>query len=153
MATDREDQDMFDEILVPTDGSDASASAIDTAIAVADAFDARVHALYAISLEPYYPLEITMDRVVEVLEGEGEEAIQAVAGAAEAVGLDYVTEIARGMPHESIQKYVDAHDIDMVVMGTHGRTGVDRTLLGSVTERVLRTATVPVLAVRSEAED
>lgn len=144
---------MFDEILVPVDGSDASASAIDTAVAVANAFDARVHALYAISLEPYYPLEITMDRVVNVLEREGEEAVGTVADASEAAGIDYVTEIVRGMPHESIQKYVDAHEIDLVVMGTHGRTGIDRTLLGSVTERVLRTATVPVLAVRSEAED
>ena len=144
---------MFDEILVPVDGSDASASAIDTAVAVANAFDARVHALYAISLEPYYPLEITMDRVVNVLEREGEEAVGTVADASEAAGIDFVTEIVRGMPHESIQKYVDAHEIDLVVMGTHGRTGIDRTLLGSVTERVLRTATVPVLAVRSEAED
>jgi len=148
-----ENQLMFEEILVPTDGSDASASAIETAIAVADAFDARVHALYAISLEPYYPLEITMDRVVEVLEREGAEAVDAVTRAADTAGLEYVTEIARGMPHESIQKYVDAHGIDLIVMGTHGRTGIDRTLLGSVTERVLRTSSVPVLAVRSEAED
>lgn len=143
---------MFDEILVPTDGSEAAEEAIETAIAVAEAFDARVHALYAISLQPYYPLELTMERVVDVLEREGEEATGKVATAAEAAGLDHETEVTRGMPHQTITKYVDAHDIDLIVMATHGRTGLDRTLLGSVTERVLRSSSVPVLAV-TVAED
>ncbi len=138
---------MFDEILVPTDGSEAAEHAIETAIAIAGAFDARVHALYAISLQPYYPLELTMERVVGVLEREGEEAIGKIADAAAAVGLAHETEVTRGTPHQAIKQYADANDIDLIVMATHGRSGIDRTLLGSVTERVLRSSSVPVLAV------
>lgn len=143
---------MFTEILVPTDGSEAADQAIATAIAIADAFDARVHALYAISLQPYYPLEITMDRVVEVLEREGEDAVDRIAHEAAEAGLEHETEIVRGMPHEAIGQYAEAHDIDLIVMATHGRTGLDRTLLGSVTERVLRSSSVPVLAVTVESD-
>ncbi|TKX51858.1 universal stress protein, partial [Halorubrum sp. SP3] len=56
-----------------------------------------------------------------------------------------------GTAYRSIHNYVDDHGIDVVVMGTHGRKGIDRYLLGSVTERVVRTSDVPVLTVRQSA--
>lgn len=59
-----------------------------------------------------------------------------------------LTEVVEGNPHEKILEYVSEHDIDMVVMGTHGRTGLDRALMGSVAERVVRRSPVPVLTVR-----
>jgi nucleotide-binding universal stress UspA family protein len=63
------------------------------------------------------------------------------------------TEVRSGNPHETILDYTDEHDIDLVVMGTHGRTGLDRYLLGSVTEKVVRTSDVPVLTVRGDGAD
>ena len=56
-----------------------------------------------------------------------------------------------GRPAEAIREYVDDTDVDLVVLGTHGRRGLDHALLGSVTERVVRTAPVPVLTVRASA--
>jgi nucleotide-binding universal stress UspA family protein len=72
---------------------------------------------------------------------------------AEAAGVNTIEGVvAQGAPHQAILDYVDEHDIDLVVMGTHGRTGLDRYLLGSVTEKVVRLSDAPVLTVRMPAE-
>lgn len=68
-------------------------------------------------------------------------------------GLTVVTEIGEGNPHEEILEYVSEHDIDMIIVGTHGRTGFDRAVMGSVAERVVRRSPVPVLTVRDEEQD
>jgi nucleotide-binding universal stress UspA family protein len=60
--------------------------------------------------------------------------------------------VAQGTPHQAILDYIGEHDIDLVVMGTHGRTGLDRYLLGSITEKVVRLSDAPVLTVRMPAE-
>jgi len=62
--------------------------------------------------------------------------------------VSVVSEIISGSPHKQLIDYAERHGIDLIVMGTHGRTGLDRYLLGSVTERVVRTADMPVLTVR-----
>lgn len=62
------------------------------------------------------------------------------------------TDVRRGNPHREILDYADEHAVDLVVMGTHGRTGLDRYLLGSVTEKVVRLSNVPVLTVRATDE-
>jgi len=59
------------------------------------------------------------------------------------------TAVERGIPHETVLEYAVANDVDLVVMGTHCRTGLDRVLLGSVAERVVRRSPVPVLVVRA----
>jgi nucleotide-binding universal stress UspA family protein len=72
---------------------------------------------------------------------------------AEAAGVDTIEGVvAQGAPHRAILDYVDEQDIDLIVMGTHGRTGLDRYLLGSVTEKVVRLSDAPVLTVRMPAE-
>ena len=63
--------------------------------------------------------------------------------------VDETIEFGASIP-QVIQTYIDDHDIDLVVVGTHGRTGLDRYLLGSVTEQLVRTSSVPVLTVRGE---
>jgi nucleotide-binding universal stress UspA family protein len=68
-------------------------------------------------------------------------------------GIDVVTAVATGTPHTEILEYADEHDVDLVVMGTHGRTGVERHLLGSVTEKVVRMADAPVVTVRADEEE
>ncbi|RLM51838.1 MULTISPECIES: universal stress protein [unclassified Halorubrum] len=144
---------MYSEILVPTDGSPASDAAIEHAIDLADRYDARLHALYVVDGAAYSSLEAGAEIVVEALESEGEEATTRVAEAAADAGVECVTSVTSGTAYRSIHNYVDDHDIDVVVMGTHGRKGIDRYLLGSVTERVVRTSDVPVLTVRQSTDE
>jgi nucleotide-binding universal stress UspA family protein len=144
---------MYAEILVPTDGSPASDAAIEHAIDLADRYDARLHALYVVDGATYSSLEAGAEIVVEALESEGEEATKRVADAAGDAGVECVSSVVSGTAYRSIQDYVDEHDIDVVVMGTHGRKGLDRYLLGSVTERVVRTSDVPVLTVRQPTDE
>jgi nucleotide-binding universal stress UspA family protein len=144
---------MYDEILVPTDGSPAATAAIDHAIDLAHNYGGRVHALYVVDAGSFASIDAGSEMVVDALEQEGERAVADVAERAEAAGIDSETHVVSGTAYRSILDYIDAEDIDIVVMGTHGRRGVERFLLGSVTERVVRSADVPVLTVRSEDEE
>ena len=143
---------MYDEILVPTDGSDASELAIEHAIDMARTYDARLHALYVVDTGAYSTLDAGAEMLLDSLEEEGEAAVNRVEERADDAGVSASTEVTAGTPHRAILDYAEDHDVDLIVMGTHGRTGLDRYLLGSVTERVVRTADVPVLTVRMESE-
>ncbi|KAB1188475.1 MULTISPECIES: universal stress protein [Haloferax] len=147
---------MYSEILVPTDGSKAAERAIQHALDIAQTYGARIHALYVVDTSIYTSLDAGADVVIDALEREGKVATRHVEEAADAAGVDVDTEVVTGTAYRSIHKYIEDHDIDLVVMGTHGRTGLSHYLLGSVTERVVRTSTVPVLTVRlgdEEAEE
>jgi nucleotide-binding universal stress UspA family protein len=139
---------MYDTILVPTDGSDAVTAAVDRAIDLAEQYDATLHGLYVVDSGSYGTLDLSSGVVVEALENEGERALGELADRAEAAGIAVETEMVHGTPHTAILDYAEEHGVDLVVMGTHGRRGFDRFLLGSVTEKVVRTATVPVMTVR-----
>jgi len=128
---------MYDTILVPTDGSDVAAAAAEAAVAFARRFGADVHALYV--------RESSDD-------DEGERATTAVADRAAAAGVDATTAVvdAEGPISRRLLDYAAEHDADCIVMGTHGRTGFGRFVLGSVAERTLRESSVPVLTVHEE---
>ena len=138
---------MFDRILLPTDGSDAGNRAVDQAVGLAAETGAALDLLFVVEDIPYAP-EMMDDTVEEELQGIGEEAIAAIEARADEAGVDVVSAIRKGAPHSAILEYADGEGVDAIVMGTHGRSGLDRYLLGSVTERVVRTADVPVLTVR-----
>ncbi|AQL44367.1 universal stress protein UspA [Halorientalis sp. IM1011] len=143
---------MYDSILVPTDGSDTAQAAVDHAIDHAKRYDATLHTLYVVEEPPID--EGDAPEVLDAIESTGERAIQDVIDAARAADVGTVEgSVAEGAPYRAILEYVDQNDIDLVVMGTHGRTGLDRYLLGSVTEKVVRSAPVPVLTVGTEPAD
>ncbi len=144
---------MYDEILVPTDGSPASDAAIEHAVDIAAQYGARLHALYVVDGAAYSTLEAGSEIVVEALQSEGETATSRVADAAADADVETVTTVTTGTAYRSIREYVSDNGIDLIVMGTHGRKGLDRYLLGSVTERVVRTADVPVLTVRQSTDE
>jgi nucleotide-binding universal stress UspA family protein len=144
---------MYDAILVPTDGSETVGRAVDHAIELATTFDATVHALYVIDAALYSSLEAGVDTVITALETEGQAAVDDVADRCATAGLDAQTAVVVGTVHRSIRSYVDENDIDLVVMGTHGRRGIERFFLGSVTERTVRTLSVPVLTVRAAPDE
>lgn len=144
---------MYDRILVPTDGSDAIQPAIDEAIAVAELTDGTIHALSVVDVED---LAIVPDTEVmaveESLEAAAERAVGEVRSRAQAAGLAVRTTVRHGTPHAEILDYADEQNIDLIVMGKRGRSDIDRVLLGSVTESVVRNADVPVLIKRLDEE-
>ncbi|WP_144901121.1 universal stress protein [Halobellus captivus] len=144
---------MYDKILVPTDGSAASEGAVEHAIELAKQYGATLHALYVIDTGAYSAMEVGSDIVVEALREEGNQAVDRVVEEAEAAGVTVETSVQTGIAHRTIVQYAADEGVDLVVMGTHGRTGVGRFLLGSVAEKVVRTAEVPVMTVRSQAEE
>jgi nucleotide-binding universal stress UspA family protein len=143
---------MYDHVLFPTDGSEAATEAEDEAFAVATTNDATLHVLFVVD-ETAGPLNVRGgDERFEEAEAEGEETVAEIAERATGAGVEAVTEVVRrGTPHETILEYADEH-CDLVVMGTHGRSGLDRQLLGSVTEKVVRRSNPSVLTVRVSSE-
>jgi nucleotide-binding universal stress UspA family protein len=144
---------MYERILVPTDGSPGGGDAVEEALDIAELSGGTVHALFVVDTRDYSTLpEAKWLTLESELEGRGEQAVAAVADRAEEREVPVETAIERGVPHERILEYADEQDVDVVVMGTHGRSGLDRFLIGSVTEKVVRSADVPVLTVRIAAE-
>ncbi|WP_415381375.1 universal stress protein [Halosimplex sp. TS25] len=142
---------MYDEILFPTDGSDAADAALEVAIAVADAHDATLHVLYVADTNQPSLARIE-GQVQDVLEGEGRDIVDEAASRARRAGVDTVDDVIQGGPSRTILTYVDNRGIDLVVMGTRGGRDIERIILGSVTERVVRNSAAPVLVVPPESD-
>lgn len=140
---------MYNTILVPTDGSEPADAAVDHAVDLAASSGATLHALSVVDSTAYASLDVSSEQVLDSLESRAGEATKTIAETAADAGVDSVTEVSVGSPHDQITEYADAVEADLIVMGTHGRTGLDRFLLGSVTERVVRAAPCPVLTVRA----
>ena len=145
----------FDSVLCPTDGSEPATTATLCGLALADRLEAAVHflsvidsdlvdSLAAVSGDDLDPASALHERAVDHLE--------TLAARGQGRGLEVVTATRGGKPAEEILDYVDAADVDLIAMGTTGRGGVERALLGSVTDEVVRTATVPVLSVRGTGD-
>jgi universal stress protein A len=139
------------EILVPTDFSEDSKKALEFARKFAEQFDARLTLLYV--MEPvfypdfaYTPLLVENDRLVEAAEKEI-AALPARNGIPEK--LLRKTLVRTGVPFREITDAARTLKVDMIIISTHGRSGLTRALLGSTTERVVRHAHCPVLVVRA----
>jgi len=142
---------VYDQILIPTDGSEGTRGAVEHVIDLATTYEAALHTIYVIDTN--VGVDSSVPGTLDALEEVGENAIDEVIRQAEAAGVNTIERVvAQGPPHQAILDYVEEHDIDLVVMGTHGRTGLDRYLLGSVTEKVVRLSDAPVLTVRLPAE-
>lgn len=146
---------VYRKILLLTDGSDGAGAAVDDAVAIAARFDATLHALYVVDTSVPFTgaptVEEYRDQVIALLEEHGRRAVEAVAEAARAADVDVAAEVRRApVVHVGIDDALAEVEPDLIVMGTHGRTGWRRFMLGSVTERLLRTSDVPVLAVPME---
>jgi len=139
---------MYDRTLVPTDGSEGMKEVIDHAVALATEHDAALHGLYVINTASLtdLPMESSWEGLNRALEQEGRTALNEIEQ--RAVELDHETSITDGSPAAEIVRYAEENDCDLIVMGTHGRSGVGRLILGSVAERVVRSSSVPVLTIR-----
>ena len=142
---------MFDSLVIATDGSRSVERAVGVALDLADRFDATVHALYVVDTGDVEGApEAVRDDLRAALEERGEAALAEVDERAAGEVRPVVRE---GRPPQVISDYAREHGVDLVAMGTRGRHGENRFLIGSVAERVVRTCPVPVLTVRQlEAE-
>ncbi|WP_433629330.1 universal stress protein [Halomicrococcus sp. NG-SE-24] len=140
---------MFDQILFPTDGGDGATVAFDHVLDIATAHDATAHIVNVADTTQMSTTRI-QGKVVDTLEQEGEQIVHETADRAKQRGVTTVTEVVQGEPYRTIIDYADLHNVDLIVMPTHGRQGLERFLLGSTTERVVRRANVPVLTIRPD---
>lgn len=131
-------------LLIPTDGSELAEIAATQGVELATQLGAQVHVLSVV--------EPNDQQAEEGEKGAGEfadEAIKPIAEVCRGHGLDPVTSIQSGNPAEEIVAYASENDIGGIVIGTQGHGGFERWLLGSVTERVVRTAPIPVITLRA----
>ncbi|ELZ76987.1 universal stress protein [Haloferax larsenii] len=145
---------MYEHILLPTDGSDASSAAIEHAASLAETLGATVHVLSVADSRNRFESPSGGIAPDVWRESELDRAEKAVEAAADALPDDVAVErvVQEGIPHSVITEYAADTDVDAVVMGTHGRTGIDHYLIGSVAERVVRSSPVPVMTVRADEE-
>ena len=145
----------YEKILLTTDGSERSEAAIDQAVELTRKFDAKLHILYVVDIGVDSSYESVADLMsqlesVENFEEIGKRAIESIQEQVEEKGLTPEIAIKRGVPHKKILGYANEEDLDLIIMSTHGRSGLDRMLLGSVTEKVIRSSKIPVLTVTIE---
>jgi nucleotide-binding universal stress UspA family protein len=144
---------MFKHILIPVDGSDNSQRAIDKAIALAQAFKSQVTAIYVI--DPYAFTGAGTDfayghsEYLSAATAEGKQALQIAKDAFQTVGIEINSNLVDGhSTYKVILEEAAEIGVDLIVMGSHGRKGLEKLILGSVTSQVLSHAHLPVLVVR-----
>ena len=146
---------MYDDVLIPTDGSETVGETLSHAVPIATENDATVHALYVVDSRITAAAgEEAASELKRSLDAEGQEAVAAVADRAASEGLETVTEVREGTPSKTILDYADERDVDLVVIGTRGKSPREKvTSLGSVSERVVDNASIPVFVVRGAGEE
>lgn len=143
-------------VLVATDFSDCSQAAVEQARALAEPFSASLHLLHVVT-DPLhevwacYAPGADFLSLVEKLQADARKRLALLASRDEVTGGRVVLAAAWGDPGDEILKYARGHNIDLIVCGTHGRRGWDHLVMGSVAERVVRTAPCPVLTVHLPA--
>lgn len=142
---------VYEEILVPTDGSDPSTVAVEQAVALAGAVDARVHFLNVVDVGTEMSaagVGTIADELTETFEDVAREALDDAMERADRAGVSAERTVREGAPYEVIGSYCEEEDVDLVVIGTTGRSGLTEHLLGSTTDRVAHTVDASVLIAR-----
>ncbi len=139
------------KILLPTDFSSNAEPALELAIELAQRFGARLLLLHAyiapLYLGPWCDSYLVPEEAVENLRREAERGLSQLQQRVEEAGVPVETIAMEGFAREVISEVARRQEVDLIVMGTHGRTGFHRLALGSVAERVVRVAPCPVLTV------
>jgi nucleotide-binding universal stress UspA family protein len=137
---------MYDRILVPTDGSEPADRAVEHALELAEQYGTTVHVLHVVDTARYgEPSLSSAEIVLNELEERGQELLEEVADRADDRGIPVETELRHGRPHLVITDYADEVETDLIVLGYQGQTHAMEGHIGSVAERVVRTAGRPVL--------
>ena len=142
----------FRHILAPTDFSDYSQQAVVSAFELARTSGAKLTILHVVELrvEGYVPSAVnaTWPIFLDDLERQATQDLAQLVPEAESSDVEVVRLVAVGSPHRKISDTAEAEQVDLIVMATAGRSGFSRLIMGSIAERVVRTATCPVLTIR-----
>ncbi len=145
---------MYKKILIATDGSEHVKKAVTHAIELAKLHKAELHAVYVMDIKTdygpksYLSTDISTEGLERILRQEGDAAIKYVEDMAKKEDLSVEKWIIKGHPAQEIMKLAEEQSVDLIVMGTLGRSGIEKFLLGSVAEKVIRNSNIPVLTVR-----
>ncbi len=149
------ESDLYKKVLIATDGSESGKQAINAGMEIARLSQGKVYALYVIDTAGY-PHEMRDPKWKTAMEEHfktfGLELTAIVEEAAETARVEVEFIILEGHPAEKILDFAEKHDVDMIVIGSVGKTDVERFLLGSVSEKVVRHAKVPVLVVHGKRQ-
>jgi len=143
---------LFKNIILATDGSKYSENAVEYAVELAKISGARISAIYVVDTGVFatIPMDVAWENIYELLKAEGNEATDKVEEEAKKSDVDVECFVVEGHPAEEIVKLSETIPADLIVMGTLGKRGLDRFLLGSVAEKISRISKVPVMIVRGE---
>jgi nucleotide-binding universal stress UspA family protein len=137
---------MYDRILVPTDGSEPANRAVEHTLELAERYGSTIYVLHVVDTARYgEPALSSAEIVINELEERGYEILEEVADRADDRGVTAKTKLCHGPPHQEITDYADEVDTDLIVLGYQGQSHKIKDQIGSVAERVVRTADRPVL--------
>lgn len=142
----------FKKIMIATDGSVCSRLAANYGIELAKLSAGIVYAVYVIPRDYFSSQAVDFDkkRMYDSLRKEGYKALSYLEGIGELEGVKVESALLEGHPADELIKYAEGNEIDIIVMGSIGKTGLDRLLLGSVAGNVARHSKVPVMVVREK---
>jgi nucleotide-binding universal stress UspA family protein len=142
---------MFTKILVAIDGSEISKRSLQMAIDEAKAWDAKLHAIYVIEtgMLSSVPVDNTLEVIYSLLENEGARIMEESQKSASDAGIALETHIKQGHAGNEILKLAEEMEVDLIMLGSHGKSDIDRLLIGSVTTYVVRHSSITTLVVRS----
>lgn len=142
----------FKKILFATDFSEGSEHAFDYAISLTKRFDARLILLHIINepvdLRGFYVPHISFDKLEEEIEQGAQKLMEQFERNFLEGFENFVSYVVPGIPYDEIIKRAVSEEADLIVMGTHGRTGLDHVLFGSTAEKVVRKSKIPVMTIR-----
>jgi nucleotide-binding universal stress UspA family protein len=143
---------MYEDILLPFDGSNGAAEALHHAAEIAHWTDATIHVLF-VADTARESVTVVETQVVDALVQQGEDIVEEAIKTLQTLGVEYDSDVVQGSPAPTIVEYAEQYEHDLIIMPTHGREGVSRYLLGSVAEKVVRLASVPVLTARMQPDE
>ena len=143
----------FEKILIPTDGSEYNKEAMQKGLSLAKLIGAEVTVLYVVDQSAFaaIPPDSMITDIYSLLQQEGKGALERAKKWGEGMGVKVTTHLREGIPYHEILEEAENHDL--VVMGTLGRTGISRLLMGSVAEKVVRHAHCPIMLIRITRKD
>ncbi len=148
---------IFRKIMIATDGSELVKRAVDLAIEIAKLSEAKLYVVHVIALEGNSIIhsrdEEQKKALKEQLIVEGKKAIDYVENIGRTANVRVESTILEGNPANEILDFAEKNDIDLIVMGTHGKTGIQRLLIGSVSENVVRHSERAALVARGGSAD
>ncbi|MDQ1251087.1 MAG: hypothetical protein QG646_156 [Euryarchaeota archaeon] len=145
---------IYRKIMVATDGSEHVRKAIATAIEIAKLSGAKLYAVYVMANDEFSmsdPKNAELEKTfVDYFRNEGKAATAFVETSGKAENVEVESVILEGSPVHEIVNFAEGNDIDLIVMGTHGKNAIERFLLGSIAENVVRHSKKAVLVVRGK---